>query len=470
MLGVAFGAVDATAEFMRRLRDKGPRLVRPADFPGLVPSSPAGYASIYLGLGGPALVVADLGASGECAFAQAFELVAGGEAARACAVAVEEKSAIVEGALSAIFGGAGGEARGEGGAALALSAQRDGAIARSAGSGRGWARRARAVPSPPPGAIVVTARRGRGRAFWGECATHVSCAGGGRRTRRRARSRRRSRSRRSPAARRRPRSSTGPRAARRMPASCCRDEAAALGVATVALFAIVLAGVGRADAQSPYTIIGGDPHESRPVVRSTEEWQRRARVGRERARGAAATALRRARAPRRRSIRGPARARAGARRGGGAIRDRAARLVLVGPGGGTAIDAWVTPDQYRVEIPAIHLTRRGGREVTSDPHATLGLPVGFLRWWFLAPLGGKLIDAETVWNADDDLIGRIFRFHDGDATVEVSTRRASSVVALRRTPGAQVELVRWDEREARANDRRCAARTRTSTSGSASRS
>ena len=63
VLGNAFGAVDGTAEFMRRLRDKGPRLVKPADFPTLVPSSPAGFVSIYLGLAGPSFVVADLAGS-----------------------------------------------------------------------------------------------------------------------------------------------------------------------------------------------------------------------------------------------------------------------------------------------------------------------------------------------------------------------------------------------------------------------
>lgn len=160
VLGIAFGAVDATAEFMRRLRDKGARLVRPADFPSLVPSSPAGHVSIYLGLRGPAFVVADLGVSGECAVAQAWELVASGEVARACAGAVEEKSAIVEGALSAVFGGAGGAARGEGGAALVLEA--DTGQARLARLERVWAWREDdgprpAIPAPPDGAIAIAA-------------------------------------------------------------------------------------------------------------------------------------------------------------------------------------------------------------------------------------------------------------------------------------------------------------------------
>lgn len=161
VLGIAFGAVDATAEFMARLRDKGPRLVKPADFPSLVPSSPAGHVSIYLGLRGPAFVVADLAVSGECAIAQAWELVASGEVARAGAAAVEEKSAIVEGALSAIFGGTGGETRGEGAAALALEA--DHGQSRLAKLEGVWSWRAnetrtetrRGIPAPPKGAIVV---------------------------------------------------------------------------------------------------------------------------------------------------------------------------------------------------------------------------------------------------------------------------------------------------------------------------
>jgi 3-oxoacyl-[acyl-carrier-protein] synthase II len=129
IVGQAFGAVDATAAFMRRLREKGPRFVNPAEFPSLVPSSPAGHVSIYLGLGGPALVVADLAASGECAFAQAFELVAAGDVDRMCAVAVEERSAIVEQIFSVLFRNGdrrGSIARREGAAAIALAAS-DGA-------------------------------------------------------------------------------------------------------------------------------------------------------------------------------------------------------------------------------------------------------------------------------------------------------------------------------------------------------
>ena len=127
VLGNAFGAVDGTSGFMRRLREKGPRLASPADFPSLVPSSPAGHVSIYLGLSGPTLVVADLAVSGECAITQGYELVAAGESDRAVVVAVEEQSTIVDQVFRVVFGPVSGDAqpplRREGAGALALAAE-----------------------------------------------------------------------------------------------------------------------------------------------------------------------------------------------------------------------------------------------------------------------------------------------------------------------------------------------------------
>jgi 3-oxoacyl-[acyl-carrier-protein] synthase II len=124
VLGSAFGGVDGSAAYMHRLFEKGPRMVSPADFPNLVPSSPVGHASIYLDVQGPALAVSDLGASGEAAIAQAYELVAAGEADRVVAGAVEEASDIVERVLSALFGSAGSRSpRSEGVGALALEAE-----------------------------------------------------------------------------------------------------------------------------------------------------------------------------------------------------------------------------------------------------------------------------------------------------------------------------------------------------------
>jgi 3-oxoacyl-[acyl-carrier-protein] synthase II len=129
VLSNAFGAADGTSAFMRRLREKGARFASPADFPGLVPSSPAGHVSIYLGLGGPTLVVADLAVSGECAIAQGYELVAAGEAGRVAVVAVEEKSTIVDAVFRVVFGpdaadeGLDRPLRREGAGAVALAAE-----------------------------------------------------------------------------------------------------------------------------------------------------------------------------------------------------------------------------------------------------------------------------------------------------------------------------------------------------------
>jgi 3-oxoacyl-[acyl-carrier-protein] synthase II len=103
VLGSAFGNVDGSAAFMHRIFEKGARSASPAEFPNLVPSSPVGHISIYLGLRGPAFATADLATSGESAFVQALQLVRAGEASRVVAGAVEPKSDIVERVLGALF-------------------------------------------------------------------------------------------------------------------------------------------------------------------------------------------------------------------------------------------------------------------------------------------------------------------------------------------------------------------------------
>lgn len=110
VLGSAFGNVDGCAAFMHRIFEKGARAASPAEFPNLVPSSPVGHVSIYLGLRGPAFATADLAASGESAFVQAVQLVAAGEAGRIVAGAVEPKSDIVNRVLAALFAQAASQA------------------------------------------------------------------------------------------------------------------------------------------------------------------------------------------------------------------------------------------------------------------------------------------------------------------------------------------------------------------------
>jgi hypothetical protein len=67
----------------------------------------------------------------------------------------------------------------------------------------------------------------------------------------------------------------------------------------------------------------------------------------------------------------------------------ALRMILLGPGGTTALDLWVCGEEFRFAVPAIDLERRGD---ANTPRSELrGLPVDFLRWWFLRPLGGQLL-------------------------------------------------------------------------------
>jgi len=103
VLGTSYGDTDGSASFLARVHEKGPRLAPPADFPNLVPSAPSGHSSIYLGLHGPALTVADLTTSGEGAVATAYELVASGEVDSIVAGSVEAPSQIVEGCLAPVF-------------------------------------------------------------------------------------------------------------------------------------------------------------------------------------------------------------------------------------------------------------------------------------------------------------------------------------------------------------------------------
>jgi len=134
ILGGAFGSVDASAAFLHRVFEKGARMASPAEFPNLVPSSPVGHTSIYLGLRGPVFATADLATSGESAFAQAVDVVASGDADRVVAGAFEERSAIVERILAALFARSpakAGARRTEGAGACVLEAE-DAARARGA--------------------------------------------------------------------------------------------------------------------------------------------------------------------------------------------------------------------------------------------------------------------------------------------------------------------------------------------------
>jgi hypothetical protein len=112
--------------------------------------------------------------------------------------------------------------------------------------------------------------------------------------------------------------------------------------------------------------------------------------------------------------------------------ERAARMMLLGPGGTTALDVWVTPDRFRFVVPAIHFERRGG----TDPAEARGLPIGMLRWWFLAPMSGRLLLARSTSSESAFLL----RAPEG-ATIAVRTD-GRRFVAVRRERG-HVEGIEW---------------------------
>jgi hypothetical protein len=111
--------------------------------------------------------------------------------------------------------------------------------------------------------------------------------------------------------------------------------------------------------------------------------------------------------------------------------EQAARLVLIGPAGATALDLWVTRERYRFAVPPIHLERRGG----AGRDGTRGLPIGFLRWWLLSPLVGELVLARSSPSES------AFLLRDGPATVTVRTD-GEHLVAVRRE-GEHLEGLEW---------------------------
>lgn len=163
MMGTSYGDADGSASFLAKLFEKGPRLAPPAEFPNLVPSSPTGHISIYLGLNGPALAVADLSTSGEAAVGSAFELIAVGDADSIVAGSVEGPSEIAANCLAPAFQALEGEVRGsdrsEGAAAVRLSIEPSPIELAEIVQGDTAAVVASRVGGPSGRAIVVLAQR-----------------------------------------------------------------------------------------------------------------------------------------------------------------------------------------------------------------------------------------------------------------------------------------------------------------------
>jgi hypothetical protein len=67
------------------------------------------------------------------------------------------------------------------------------------------------------------------------------------------------------------------------------------------------------------------------------------------------------------------------------------RMILLGPGGGTALDLWMRDGTFRFEVPALGRVSRGDERTPATKKR--GLPVDFLRWWLLDPFGGEIVYA-----------------------------------------------------------------------------
>jgi hypothetical protein len=111
--------------------------------------------------------------------------------------------------------------------------------------------------------------------------------------------------------------------------------------------------------------------------------------------------------------------------------DRAARMMLVGPGGTTALDVWVTKERFKFSVPGMQMEKRGG----TSPEEARGLPIGLLRWWFLSPLAGRLLVGRS--NARESA----WLLRDGEATVTVRTD-GRRFIAVRREAGT-MEGIEW---------------------------
>ncbi len=159
--GTAYGNVQRSVEFLRRLFERGPRFASPAEFPHLVPSAAAGNASIYLGLSGPVFAVSELGACAEAALGVALSFLEAGVANRMIAGGAESRDAIVTSVLGPLHSGIRADRRGEGAAWIvveteeAIRARGGKPIARLSFWDEGKERVVLPTPSSPEACVVA---------------------------------------------------------------------------------------------------------------------------------------------------------------------------------------------------------------------------------------------------------------------------------------------------------------------------
>lgn len=107
----------------------------------------------------------------------------------------------------------------------------------------------------------------------------------------------------------------------------------------------------------------------------------------------------------------------------------ALRMILLGPGGTTALDLWTRGARFRFAVPALELLRKG--DAATPPSEMRGLPVGFLRWWLLRPASGTLL-----WYQREPAAER-FVLRDGPAFVDLRLAGDGSIEAVRTTWASQ---------------------------------
>lgn len=135
---------------------------------------------------------------------------------------------------------------------------------------------------------------------------------------------------------------------------------------------------------------------------------------------------------------------------------RALRMILLGPGGTTALDLWVDGDRYRFAVPAIDVQKRG--DLRAPREERRGLPVDFLAFWLLRPASGRLLWHERAHARGVD--GDRFVIRDGAAIVDLVAFAGGHVEARRATwsaPGSDGALPRLlDEETVSAGGPGCA--------------
>lgn len=132
----------------------------------------------------------------------------------------------------------------------------------------------------------------------------------------------------------------------------------------------------------------------------------------------------------------------------------ALRMILIGPGGTTAMDLWMAQGRFRFDVPALGRVLRGER--SNQPETRKGLPVEFLRWWMFEPLGGRLMAARRTAEGDLEVL-----LDEPGRTTTAVLLESGAIRAHRRWvgPGGRGRFVAFEEEWLEATGVGCANAT-----------